>query len=62
MEKVASLVISTVVPSGAAFATVSAARIVFAPGLFSTSTGWPQSRDSFSAICRAITSMPPPGG
>jgi len=33
-----------------------------APGLFSTITGWPSSRDSASATGRATASAPPPGG
>jgi len=36
--------------------------MVFAPGRFSTTTGWPHAAVSFSAICRLMTSMPPPGG
>ena len=43
-------------------ATESVATMVFAPGLFSTTTGWPHMPVSFSAIWRAMTSMPPPGG
>ena len=62
IEKVASVVIRMVWPSAADFATASVARMVLAPGLFSTTTGWPHAALSFSAIWRAITSMPPPGG
>ena len=33
-----------------------------APGLLSTTTGWPHFSDSFCAIQRAPVSVPPPGG
>ena len=51
---------SSVWPSGADFATASAARLPPAPGRFSTSTAWPNSADSGSAIARAIVSVVPP--
>src|SRR5439155_3339733 len=49
-------------PSGDDLATASAATIVLAPGLFSTTTGCPQGAASLSASWRARMSMPPPGG
>src|SRR5689334_509962 len=51
---------SSVCPSGAAFATVSAARLPPAPGLFSTITGCPSAAASSLAIARAIVSVVPP--
>jgi len=35
--------------------------MVPAPGLFSTTTGWPQRVDSWSAIRRPTMSVAPPG-
>src|SRR5229473_68349 len=48
-------------PSGADFATASAARLPPAPGRFSTSTGRPSDDESGCAIARAIVSVVPPG-
>ncbi len=33
-----------------------------APGLFSTTTGWPQASVSFCATSRPVVSSGPPGG
>ena len=38
------------------------AKVPLAPGLFSISTVLPKRSLSFSAMIRAITSVPPPGG
>ena len=48
-------------PSGADFATESAAMLPPAPGRFSTTTGWPRARESGSASARATMSGWPPG-
>src|SRR5258708_560756 len=50
-----------VVPSGADFPTHSAPMIWFAPGLFSTMTGWPQSSARRAPIWRERASVAPPG-
>ncbi|MDT4823992.1 hypothetical protein FQZ97_572330 [compost metagenome] len=52
---------SSVWPSGAALATYSDAIMVPAPGLFSTSTGWPRRLCSRSASRRDMMSAAPPG-
>ena len=59
---VESVVSSSVWPSGADFATPSAATMVPEPGLFSTTTGWPQRCVSWAPTARAMRSMPPPAG
>src|SRR2546428_8769744 len=48
-------------PSGADFATYSAPMIWFAPGLFSTMTGWPRSSERRAPIWRERASVAPPG-
>src|SRR5688572_30774504 len=53
---------SSVWPSGAAFATRSEPITPPAPGLFSTTTGWPRSGESCCATTRATVSELPPGG
>jgi len=58
----ASGVISSVLPSGAAALTVVLAIIPAAPGLFSTITVRPSEACILSAIRRAMVSMPAPGG
>jgi hypothetical protein len=55
------LAISTVYPSGAAFATCSAAMLEPAPGRLSTRIGWPSARASGSCRLRATKSAAPPG-
>jgi len=52
---------SSAYPSGADFATASAARLPPAPGRFSTSTGRPSDAASGVAIARAMVSVVPPG-
>jgi len=52
---------SSVWPSAGARTTASAPSMPLAPGLFSTTTGWPSETRSFSARSRAIVSTPPPG-
>src|SRR3569623_2141160 len=52
----------SVLPSGAARATASAARLPPAPGRFSTRTVRPSARPSSGAMARAIVSVVPPGG
>ena len=49
-------------PSGSDCATPCVAINPFAPGRFSTTTGWPSRSDIFGAISRARMSIPPPGG
>src|SRR5260221_2677895 len=44
---------NSVCPSGGAFAASRAAMTPFAPGRFSTITGWPKASDSLLAIWRA---------
>src|SRR3989442_15542156 len=51
-----------VLPSGADFATNSAPMIWFAPGLFSTMTGWPRSSERRGPLLRGRGSVGPPGG
>src|SRR2546426_10701423 len=51
-----------VLPSGADFATYSAPMIWFAPGLFSTMTGWPRSSERRAPSWGAGASGAPPGG
>jgi hypothetical protein len=41
-------------------ATISAAMIDCAPGLFSTMTGWPRPFESSGAMTRTMMSLPPP--
>jgi hypothetical protein len=53
---------SSVVPSGTARATWPAATVPLAPGLFSTTTGWPSASAMRGAISLATTSAPPPAG
>jgi hypothetical protein len=54
--------ISSVRPSGAAFATAFEAIIALAPGRFSTMTVWLNAVFICSAKSRATRSMPPPAG
>ena len=49
------------VPSGSAFATIAAATVPPAPGLFCTTTGRPVRAWSCSATMRARVSAGPPG-
>ncbi len=51
---------SSVVPSAAERATASVAMIAFAPGRFSTITGWPSATLMSCAMTRAMTSVGPP--
>ncbi len=53
--------ISSVWPSGAAFATSAAPSEPPAPGLLSTITFWPNAAASFGASARARMSVLPPG-
>ena len=53
---------SSVYPSGAALLTYSVAMMESAPGLFSTTTGWPMRSASFWLTTRARISLLPPGG
>ena len=55
-------VIMMVWPSGGAASMACTAMAPPAPGLFSTTTGWPMSAASWSATMRATTSMVPPAG
>src|SRR5881396_2259666 len=48
---------SQVAPSGALFATTSAAMLPPAPGRFSTTTGWPSESASLVASARARMSL-----
>ena len=52
----------SVLPSGADFRTSSVPILVLAPGLFSTTNGWPSFSDSACAISRPIMSGEPPAG
>jgi hypothetical protein len=52
--------ISSVWPSGSAFATMSAPRLPPAPARLSTTTGWPSSGARRSASSRAVRSVAPP--
>src|SRR6478736_891431 len=52
------IAISSVWPSGAAMATCWAPRLPLAPGLLSTTTGWPQRAASLGAMMRAMMSLP----
>src|SRR5215212_6964807 len=54
-------IMSSVWPSGAAFATASAPIVEPAPGRLSTTTGWPSALAKPSDITRATTSVKPPG-
>src|SRR5882762_7420453 len=49
-------------PSGADLATYSVPTTVPAPGLFSTTTGWPHTSCIFAATRRPMMSVAPPGG
>ena len=51
---------SSVWPSAGAFAVASAAIVFDAPGLFSTTNGWPIEPWYLSASMRAMMSVPPP--
>src|SRR4051812_27033714 len=53
---------SSVYPSGAAFATVAAPMVPPAPPWFSTSTGWPIDSCMRCATRRATMSVVPPAG
>jgi hypothetical protein len=50
-----------VCPSGAARASRRAASWPFAPGRFSTTTGWPRRSESLVLKARAAMSEAPPG-
>ena len=52
---------SSVWPSGSARATVSAARMPPAPGMFSTTTCCPRPSLIFGAMVRVVMSATPPG-
>ena len=54
--------ISSVLPSGGACATASAAMMPPAPGLLSTMTVWPFALPIWSASRRTSKSMVPPAG
>ena len=56
----ALVLISSVYPSGGAFATSAGAAVLPAPGWFSTIAGLPQAAASLLARARAMTSTPPP--
>ena len=60
-EMLDGLAISTLYPSGADFATFSAAIEEPAPGRFSTMIGCPRMRPSGSESARATVSAAPPG-
>ena len=60
MECVPTVAITSMWPSGGALATASAPMLPPAPGLLSTTTGWP--RLAFSEKVRARMSGAPPGG
>ena len=51
-----------VYPSGAALATAPVPISPDAPDRLSTITFWPSFLPIFSAISRAVASVPPPGG
>jgi len=48
-------------PSAAAIFAASEAMMPLAPGLLSTTTGWPQACVSFWLTSRAMMSVAPPG-
>src|ERR1700704_4494839 len=53
---------SSLSPSRSALETYSAPILPAAPARFSTITGWPHLRDSFSPMMRGMTSALPPAG
>jgi hypothetical protein len=53
--------ISSVYPSGRAWATAVLATAVAAPARFSTTRVWPSARPIRSATAREVTSVTPPG-
>src|SRR3977135_3632812 len=53
---------SSVFPSGRALKPAPAPMLAAAPARFSTITGWPHLRDSFSPMMRGMTSALPPAG
>src|SRR3979411_447690 len=59
--KVTSGPLNSVDPSGAVLATCSAASWLWAPGLFSTITCWPQASVRRCASTRPSASVTPPG-
>src|SRR2546421_10701425 len=61
MACVAIAPMTSVWPSAALLATKSAPMLPPAPGLFSTTTGWPSACCSLGAIKRAERSTGPPG-
>ena len=61
MALVVTLPTIKVWPSGFARAISSTAMMPFAPGLFSTTTGWPSVWRICSAMMRATMSVAPPG-
>src|SRR6267142_2467928 len=61
MMNVAASDTMNVCPSGGDFATYSPPMICVAPGLFSTTTGWPQFSESRAPIERESASVAPPG-
>ena len=55
------MTVSMVYPSGGAFATMSAPRMLLAPGRLSTTIGWPSEVCIFCVTTRVTVSvMPPP--
>ena len=54
-------IINSVCPSGAARAATWVPMLPLAPGLLSTTTGWPQCLVSSAPSARARMSMPVPG-
>src|SRR5215204_3579788 len=62
MANVSIPVASSVYPSGADFATSSAAIPVAPPALFSITTGWPQIALSRGVTAREMLSTEPPAG
>src|SRR5438132_11807240 len=61
MMNVAASDTISVWPSGGDFATYSPPIICVAPGLFSTTTGWPQISESRAPMERERASVAPPG-
>ncbi|MNL65648.1 hypothetical protein D3C87_1900050 [compost metagenome] len=62
IECVPTVPSASVLPSGAAWATASPPMLPPAPGLLSTTTGWPHDGEIFSEKIRARMSGAPPLG
>jgi hypothetical protein len=62
IEKIPGSVTNQVYPSGGPFTTISAAMLPFAPGLFSTTKGFPMVCVHSCAIILESKSIVPPGG